>query len=273
MKKFKIACIQINATNNIEKNISKIDNLINKATELKADIIFLPENAFFMPEDHENLLDNIKYEEENSGLKFIRNKSQELNKWINIGSVAIKSNDSNLCYNRCYLINNKGNISSTYNKIHLFDAEISKKEVYRESKMFTPGNKAVVAKTDCCNIGLSICYDLRFPHLFRHLAHSGAEILSIPAAFIDYTGNLHWHTLLRARAIENTCYVVATAQTGTHYPSGRKSYGHSMVVDPMGHIIAELNKEEDVLIAEIDMEFLYQTRKQILSLTHDRDFT
>lgn len=272
MKKFRIACIQLNTGNNLENNISKVEKFIDKAALLGADVIFLPENAFFMPKDNEELLQNARFTEDDLALKFISKKALELNKWINIGSISVKEKDSEKLYNRSLLLNNKGIIVATYDKIHLYDASLNKGESHQESKLYNSGSKIITADIGYCKLGMSICYDLRFPHLFRSLAHSGAEVISVPSAFTKYTGNLHWHVLLRSRAIENTVYIISPAQTGSH-PSGRETYGHSIVVDPWGNIIAELGSEEDVLIADIDLNLVSEVRSQLPSLSQDRKFS
>ena len=178
-------------------------------------------------------------------------------------------------YNRSLLLNPAGEIAAQYDKIHLFDVEVGDGQTYRESAKIVPG--ATLALTTInhqppTTLGLTICYDLRFPQLYRALAKAGAHILSVPAAFTQVTGEAHWHTLLRARAIENTCFVIAPAQTGTH-PGNRKTYGHSLVVSPWGEIIADGGVEEGVVMAEIDLAEVNRVRKRLPSLEHDREFS
>ena len=192
--------------------------------------------------------------------------------WLLIGSAAIKIDESGKAVNRSYLLNPNGDIAAHYDKIHLFDAELPNGETYAESARFLAGSEATIAQTPFATIGLSICYDVRFPHLYRTLAQSGAHILTVPAAFTYTTGIAHWHILLRARAIENACYVIAPAQTGTH-AGGRKTYGHSLIIDPWGEIIAEASTETGIITASLNLDKIPQTRQKLPSLKHTRDFT
>jgi deaminated glutathione amidase len=173
---------------------------------------------------------------------------------------------------RSYLIGPNGRVSARYDKIHLFDVNLPSGETYRESNTVAPGSEAVVAKLPWANVGLSVCYDLRFPQLYRALAKAGAEILTVPSAFTETTGKAHWHVLLRARAIENGCFIVAPAQGGTH-ANGRKTYGHSLIIGPWGDILAETGIEPCVVSAEIDLEEIAAARGRLPSLQHDRPFS
>jgi predicted amidohydrolase len=173
--------------------------------------------------------------------------------------------------NRSFVLNPAGEIAAWYDKIHMFDVDLPNGESYRESKNYQPGDRAVVADLPWGKLGLSICYDLRFPYLYRALAHQGADFLCVPAAFTKVTGEAHWHSLLQARAIENTCFVFAPAQTGKH-DDGRSTYGHSLIVDPWGEVLADGGTEVGYVTADIDMARVAEARDRVPSITHDRDF-
>ncbi len=268
--KYKIACIQLNSSDNVDSNLKVINSYIKKAAKLGAKIIALPENCLFMkaPGVKFETLQLKKIEEAISNLSLIAKKN---NIWLLIGSTLAKSKKMGKFYNRSYLINNKGKVVTSYDKIHLFDVKLSKNESYLESNNITPGNKAVTIKTPLGILGLSICYDLRFPQLYRILAKSGAEIIFVPAAFTRKTGEAHWLILLKARAIENGCYIIAPAQTGLH-PGGRATYGHSLIIDPWGEIIADGGNNPGIILAEINIEKVNKIRQIMPSLGHDRLF-
>jgi len=190
--------------------------------------------------------------------------------WLLIGSLAIKVSDTKTA-NRSFLIDPKGGIAAQYDKIHLFDVDLPSGETYRESNTVAGGNRAILAETSWGRLGMTICYDLRFPHLYRALAKAGAFLLTVPSAFTETTGKAHWHTLLRARAIENGAFVVAPAQGGTH-ANGRKTYGHSLIVAPWGEVLAEAGTDPCVIVAEIDSARVTDARTRVPSLKHDRDF-
>jgi predicted amidohydrolase len=194
----------------------------------------------------------------------------ELKVWILIGSVAIKVSATKTA-NRSFLFAPDGSVAARYNKIHLFDVQLASGETYRESNTVAGGDTAVVADTDMGRIGLSICYDLRFPQLYRKLAQKGAFLFAVPSAFTVPTGSAHWHVLLRARAIENGAFVIAPAQGGEH-ANGRKTYGHSLIVSPWGEVLAEAGTEPGVIIADIDPALAADARAKVPNLQHDRDF-
>lgn len=268
--KYKIACIQLNSSDNVDSNLKAINSYIKKAAKLGAKIIALPENCLFMKAP------GVKFEP--LQLRKIENAigtllltAKENNIWLLIGSALAKSKKRDKFYNRSYLINNKGMLVAFYDKIHLFDVKLSKNESYLESNNITPGNRAVTIKTPFGILGLSICYDLRFPQLYRVLAKSGAEIIFVPAAFTKKTGEAHWHTLLKARSIENGCYIIAPAQTGLH-PGERATYGHSLIIDPWGEIMADGGSKPGIILAEIDLRKVNRIRQILPSLDHDRLF-
>jgi predicted amidohydrolase len=203
--------------------------------------------------------------------------AKEFQCWLLIGSVAvqdasIKEADSHKSYNRSLLFNPQGQVVASYDKIHLFDVALPNGEVYTESSRMLAGNKAVVADMPWVKLGMSVCYDVRFPHLYRTLAKAGAGILAVPAAFTVPTGEAHWHVLLRSRAIEHGCFVIAPAQTGEH-PGGRKTYGHALIIDPWGKVLADAGTKEGIVVTDIDVSQVSQTRGKLPSLGHDRDYT
>jgi len=271
MTKFNVACLQICSGANIEENLIKIEPMIREAKAKGADFIALPENTDFKASDCAKLFAAARHENEHIALPFFKRLAEELDLWILAGSLVAMKTEHEKLANRSYMFAPQGNIAATYDKIHMFDADLSASECYRESNSFRGGTKAVTVQTPWGTMGLSICYDLRFPHLFRALAKAGAQVLNIPAAFTVPTGKMHWHTLLRARAIETGCFVIAPGQCGTH-DGGRKTYGHSLVVAPTGEIIAEAADDPAIIIAEIDMDRVTAARQMLPSLQHDRAF-
>ena len=271
MTTFKAACVQLRSTDDVQENIRTTSALIREAKARGAQFIATPENTTLMAPDGGAKLEKSFSEEADPALPAFRQLAEELGAWLLIGSLAIKVSDTKTA-NRSFLIDPKGRISARYDKIHLFDVNLPSGESYRESNTVAPGAEAVVAETPFGKIGLSVCYDLRFPHLYRTLAKAGAEILTVPSAFTETTGKAHWHVLLRARAIENGCFIIAPAQGGTH-ANGRKTYGHSMIVGPWGVILAEGGTDPGVVMAELDLGRVAEMRGRVPSLEHDRPFT
>lgn len=269
--KFLAALIQMRSAMSVDPNLEQADTLIREAAASGADYVQTPENTALMVLSGRDLFPNIEPEEGNRAVDTFRALARELKIWLHIGGTPIKVSESQAA-NRSFLISPDGEITARYDKIHMFDVDLPSGESYRESKNNRPGNTAVVADLPWTKLGMTICYDLRFPHLYRNLAQSGAKILSVPAAFTKPTGRAHWHTLLRARAIENGCFVLAAAQGGNH-EVGRGTYGHSLVIDPWGEILADSGEEPGVILAEIDLAKVEEARGRIPSLTHDRDFT
>ena len=264
---FRVSCIQLRSTNNINQNLKKTEKLIIKALKQKTDFIITPEVSSLFSLNKRQLLKASKSMNEDIYLKGIKVLAKKYKKWILIGSLIIKISKKKLV-NRSVLIDNKGKIQTYYDKIHMYDVVLSKREKYFESKTFSAGNKMKSFKLPWGKLGLTICYDLRFPNLYRKLSKSGCLFLSIPSAFTETTGKRHWHSLLKARAIENFCYIFAPAQGGTHY-NGRKTFGHSMIVSPDGNILKELNKSEGVITASIDPNLSKKLRSIIPSLNSD----
>jgi predicted amidohydrolase len=261
---FRVSCIQLRSNNNILNNLKKTEKLIIEAVKSKTDLIITPEISSYFSINKKDLLMSCKSMREDIYLRGIKKLALKYKKWILIGSIAIKIGRNKLV-NRSILINKEGKIKIFYDKIHMYDATLSKKEKYFESKTFSAGKKIKSYNLPWGKIGLTICYDLRFPNLYRNLSRSGVSFFSIPSAFTETTGKKHWHTLLKARAIENFCYVFASAQGGTHY-NGRKTYGHSMIISPDGKILKELNKSEGVITATIDPKLPKKLRFMIPSL-------
>lgn len=267
---FKAACVQTTSLPEIEPSIAEAVEGIRAARDHGANLIMLPESVNIMDLNKQNILEKVKVEEEASSLQTFRAMARETGAWILVGSLIIKLDENRLA-NRSYLINSVGDIVASYDKIHMFDVDLEGGESYRESALYQPGNKAVLADTPWGGLGMTICYDLRFPHLFRKLAKAGASFITVPAAFTRPTGSAHWHSLLRARAIENGCYIFAPGQCGNH-EGGRETYGHSLIVDPWGEILADGGEGKGIILADIDPARVAEVRTMIPSLTHDRSF-
>ncbi|MCE3232137.1 MAG: carbon-nitrogen hydrolase family protein [Rickettsiaceae bacterium] len=269
--KLNIACVQISSQNDMAYNTAKLVDFITQAAEKGADFITLPENTAFMAANAEELRANTYFPEEHPFLNTMCDLAARLKNWLLIGSLAVKVNHSDKLANRSLLINDKGHVVTYYDKIHLYQASIQGGETHNEGNRFFPGDKLALADTPWGKVGMSICYDLRFPQMFRKMAKAGAGIITVPSAFTETTGIAHWHVLLRARAIENGCYIVAPAQSGAH-PASRKTYGHSLVVDPWGTIVLDGGENEGINVVGIDTDLVSQVRQQLPSLEHDRDF-
>lgn len=270
---FRLACVQVNAGADVAGNLAAASDLARAARDEGAQLIAFPENVAFMAPDGVGVREAAKPEAEHPGLAAFRALAREIEAWLLVGSLAVATDDAQgRVANRSYLVDAGGEIKATYDKIHMFDVSLAGGENYRESETYLPGGKAVLAPSPFGMIGMTICYDLRFPYLYRALAQGGAEMIAVPSAFTLATGRAHWHTLLRARAIETGCFVFAPAQCGTH-PRGRKTFGHSLIIDPWGAILAEAGEEPGVITAEIDLAASARARQQVPSLIHDRDVT
>ncbi|HEX4270661.1 MAG TPA: carbon-nitrogen hydrolase family protein [Rhizomicrobium sp.] len=267
---FKAACVQLRSSDDLAQNISETARLVREAAARGARFIATPENTTLMAPDGGAKLAHSFDEAHDPALPVFSALARELNVWLLIGSVAIKVSDTKTA-NRSFLFAPDGRVAARYSKIHLFDVALASGEVYRESNTVAGGDEAVVADTEFGPIGLSICYDLRFPQLFRRLAQKGAFLFTVPSAFTVPTGEAHWHVLLRARAIENGAFVIAPAQGGTHV-NGRKTYGHSLIVAPWGEVLAEAGTEAGVIIADIDPALSALARARVPNLQHDRVF-
>lgn len=267
---FKAACVQLRSSDDIAENVRITSELVREAKGRGAQFVATPENTTLMAPDGGAKLAQSYDEAHDPALPAFAALAEELGIWLLIGSLAIKVSDSKTA-NRSFLIDPRGRVAARYSKIHLFDVDLPSGETYRESNTVAGGGRAVLAETPWGRIGLSICYDLRFPQLYRALAKAGAIMLAVPSAFTETTGKAHWHTLLRARAIENGAFVIAPAQGGTH-ANGRKTYGHSLIVAPWGEVLAEAGSEPGVIVAEIDPALAADARSRIPNLQHDRNF-
>jgi len=264
---FRVSCIQLKSNNNTLHNLKKTEKLISKAVKQKSDFILTPEISSLFSLEKKRLLKICKSMKEDFYLNGIRKLAKKYKKWILIGSLIIKVTKNKLV-NRSVLIDKSGKIRTYYDKVHMYDAVLSKREKYFESKIFSAGKKIKSTNLPWGKLGLSICYDLRFPNMYRKLSKAGCDYISIPSAFTETTGKRHWHSLLKARAIENFCYIFAPAQGGTHY-NGRKTFGHSMIVSPDGKILKELKKSEGVITVSIDPKLPKKLRSIIPSLKFD----
>ena len=270
MTTFRAACVQLRSSDDVAENIRVASALIREAKAKGADFIATPENTTLMAPDGGAKLERSFPEQTDPALPAFRALAAELGVWLLIGSLAIKVSEAKTA-NRSFLFDPKGAIAARYDKIHLFDVDLPSGETYRESKTVAGGGRAVTADLPWGKLGLTVCYDLRFPQLYRTLAQASAIVLTVPAAFTETTGKAHWHVLLRARAIENGAFVLAPAQGGTH-AGGRKTYGHSLIVAPWGEVLAEAGTDPGVIVADIDPELALEARTRIPSLRHDRPF-
>ena len=269
---FTAACVQNCASLDPKETTDRAEYLIREAAAEGADLICTPEFFSCLDTQLSGLGTDPHTEETHPALPRFRSLAEELGKWFLLGSITILGDDTDdRLFNRSYLINPLGRIVARYNKIHLFDIDIEKKEVYREPNQFQPGKEAVLASTPWGLLGMTVCYDVRFAYLYRALAKAGASILMVPAAFTRQTGRAHWHILLQARAIETGCFVVASAQCGDH-EDGRETYGHSLIVAPWGEILADGGEEPCIVMADLDFTKIDKARGMVPALSHDRDF-
>jgi predicted amidohydrolase len=266
----KVACIQVNAQNDMAANIAALGQAVRDAAADGAELITTPENVTMMAAGGREIRERAATEDSHAGLAAFRELAAATGTWLLAGSLGIAT-PSGKVGNRSYLIEPSGAIAAAYDKIHMFDVELSGGETYRESANFEPGAEAVLAHTPWGPLGLTICYDVRFPHLYRALAHGGARLITVPSAFTRPTGEAHWHVLLRARAIETGAFIIAPAQTGTH-PRGRQTYGHSLIVSPWGEVMADGGDQPGVVTAVLDLGQVDRVRASVPSLDHDRTF-
>jgi predicted amidohydrolase len=267
---FKAAMIQMRSGLEPAANIDAAARMIGEAKKAGADYVLTPEMTNILAARREQLFSTIVEEERDTSLATLRELARKLAIHVHIGSLAIKSSHDRAS-NRAFVIDSKGEIVARYDKIHMFDVDLAGGESYRESNNYRPGELAVLSDLPWGRLGVTICYDLRFPALYRALAEAGATMLAIPSAFTKQTGEAHWHVLNRARAIENGCYVFAAAQGGKH-ENGRDTFGHSLIIDPWGRIVAEGGTEPAVVIAEINPAEVANARARIPSLGHGRRF-
>jgi len=270
MSRFRAACIQNTASRDVQANVDWACTAIDEAVAGGAEFIALPETVGLIEPVNAQIPAATCSEDDDIGLAAFRGKAREHGVVILVGSQLIR--DAGRIFNRSFLLGRDGEIVARYNKLHMFDIQLKNGESYLESEMIAAGDKAVVAATEWGQLGLSICYDLRFGALYKALAQAGAEFITIPAAFTQTTGKAHWHTLVRARAIETGCFVLAPNQCG-HHCDKRYSYGHSLIVNPWGEILADGGSEPGVIYADIDLAQVAKVRNRIPSLKNERPFT
>ena len=268
---FRAALIQMCSGRDVSKNLAETARLVREAAGRGAQYVQTPEITTLMELDRKRLFGAIGVEEGNPAVSFFSDLAKEFGIWLHVGSMAVLLNNEKIA-NRSFLFGPGGDVCARFDKIHMFDVELPGGETYRESRNYEAGNAALLAPLPWGTLGLTICYDLRFPHLYRALAKGGGDFIAIPSAFTRKTGEAHWHVLLRARAIENGCFVLAAAQAGKH-ESGRETYGHSLIVSPWGDILAEGDgTQPGVVIADIDPSAVTEARQRIPSLQHDRPY-
>ena len=268
--------LQLSVSDDPAANLPVTRDFIRQAAAGGAGFVLTPECTNLLSSDRAHQRAVLHHEDDDPTLAALRAEAADLGIWLLIGSLGLKTHDADGRFaNRSFLIAPDGGIVARYDKIHMFDVDVSETEKYRESEGYRPGTRAVLADAGWAKIGMAICYDLRFPQLFRRLTQGGAQILTVPAAFNDTTGAAHWESLLRARAIENTAFVLAPAQCGTHAAHGgkpRRTWGHSLAVAPWGEVLADGGTEPGVTLVDIDLARVAEARARIASLTHDRDF-
>jgi len=267
IKPFKAACVQVNASDNMAANIADASQMAREAALLGAELVLFPENVAMMTFGADNIRANAYAQDDHPAIPAFQALAQELDIWLHGGTLAVWVGDK--IANRAFVFSPDGQIVATYDKIHMFDVDLENGESYRESETFSPGDQKVLAQLPWGTMGLSTCYDVRFPYLYRALADEGATLLAVPAAFTVPTGRAHWDVLLRARAIENGSYVFAPAQTGSHV-GDRQTYGHSLIIDPWGEVLADAGEAPGFIIADIDPALVMHARTMVPSLMHTR---
>lgn len=270
-KGFRAALVQMCSGRDVARNVRDAVQLIKDAAGRGAAYIQTPENTALMELERDRLFAAVAPETNNGALQAFADAARDIKRWLHIGSLAVKVDGDKLA-NRSFLIAPDGTVAARYDKIHMFDVDLGNGEVYQESANYAAGSDAVVYPSPWGRLGFSICYDIRFPQLYRTLAKGGAQFIAVPAAFTRVTGEAHWHTLLKARAIESEAFVLAAAQCGMH-ENGRETFGHSLAVSPWGQVLADGGREPGVVTADIDFAILDDMRRRIPSLTHDRPFS
>jgi predicted amidohydrolase len=272
----KVAALQLCASDDPVANLAHTLSMVQQASEAGAQFIATPEVTNCVSSSRRRQNEVLALQENDQTLAAMCTAAARFGVWISVGSLALKLPDDDRFTNRSFMIDPSGQIVAQYDKIHMFDVTLSETEQYRESDGYRAGDHAVIAETAFGKIGMTICYDIRFPHLYRGLAKSGASILLIPAAFAQPTGRAHWEVLLRARAIETGCYVIAAAQTGEHQTSQRrprKTYGHSMIISPWGEIMADAGEDLGIIYADLDLSLVESTRARVPSILSKQSFS
>jgi len=271
MAKLLAACVQMRTSVDIQENIEVCSHLVRAAAREGAQLVVTPEMTTLLDRRPGKLFEQAQSQDDDVAIPAFSALAHELDIDLVIGSIPIQVAPDK-CAGRSFLFGKSGTILATYDKIHMFDVQLGEGEVYRESDRFRAGMESCVVEMEGYNLGLTICYDLRFPELYRSLAKHGADIITVPSSFTTVTGEAHWHVLLRARAIESGCFILAPAQHG-HHADGRDTYGHTLIVDPWGRVIAERAEEPGVLLAELDLSLVANSRQRIPSLHHDRTYS
>ncbi|WP_296765993.1 carbon-nitrogen hydrolase family protein [Sediminimonas sp.] len=270
------ALLQLNSGDDPAENLTATQARVRQAAAGGADLVLTPEVTNCVSTSRTRQHEVLSPEDDDPTLAALRDQACELGLWLLIGSLALKTGDDDGRFaNRSFLIGPDGAVHARYDKIHMFDVQVSETETFRESAAFRPGNRAVCADTPFARLGLSICYDVRFAYLYRRLAHTGAQVLTVPAAFSPVTGAAHWEVLLRARAIETGSFVLAPAQTGRHKATRgkpRETHGHSLAVAPWGEVLADAGTAPGVTFVDLDMQDVAQARRRVPALEHDREF-
>ncbi len=272
----KTALLQITSSDDPAENLIMVRAMMADAAAQGAQFVLTPEVTNCVSTSTTRQREVLQHEEDDITLAGLREQAATLGVWLLIGSLAVRTHDADGRFaNRSFLIDPKGQIVARYDKIHMFDVQVTESETFRESRNYRPGDKAVIAETDFGKVGMTVCYDIRFPQLYAALAQSGARILTVPAAFSPVTGAAHWEPLLRARAIETGCWVLAPAQTGEHPKTRgrtRHTYGHSLVVAPWGEVLIDAGNDPGIHIFDLDDSSVTQARSRVPSLTHVRPF-
>ena len=273
----RIGLVQLTVSDDPASNLPQTLAFVRAAAAQGAQFVLTPEctNALSSSRDHQRAV--FHHESDDPTLLALRAEAKALGIWLLVGSLGLLTMDADGRFaNRSFLLRPDGTVVARYDKIHMFDVNVSETEVYRESAGYRPGDRAVLAKVGEASLGMTVCYDLRFPHLFRRLAKAGAQILAVPAAFNHLTGAAHWEVLLRARAIETGCFVLAPAQTGFHPETagkGRRTHGHSLVVAPWGEVLCDAGQEPGIVVVDLDLAQVLAARTWVPSLLHDREFS
>ncbi|GAB4521839.1 MAG: carbon-nitrogen hydrolase family protein [Roseibium sp.] len=271
MASFTAACVQLRSGKTLVDNVEAAEALVREAARDGARYIQTPEMSNVLVRSREELFERISEAGTDPFLAMARRLAAELNVYLHLGSLAVLAGGGKVA-NRAFLVASDGSVAATYDKIHMFDVDLPNGESWRESATYEPGTRSVIADLPFARVGMAVCYDIRFPAIFRMQARQGAEVLTGPAAFTRQTGEAHWHVLQRARAIENGAFVISAAQGGTH-EDGRETYGHSLIVDPWGKVLAEIDGDEPGhVLAEIDTEKVAQARGRIPAIANEREF-
>ncbi len=273
MTTFTATCVQLTSGTDPVENLKISTELITEAASKGADFISTPEVTNMMEPYKKAAREKAQLEDDDITLNAYRKLANQYNIWLMAGSLVIKKPEDDRLANRSFLISPDGKVAAKYDKIHMFDVELDNGEAHKESNAYAPGEEAIVANTPWGKLGMAICYDVRFAHLFQDLSvRGGAEILTVPAAFTYTTGSAHWHTLLKSRAIENGAFVIAAAQCG-HHSEKRHTYGHSVIIDPWGEVLADGGEEPGIITATIDMKQVAKRRSQVPNLKNIREYS